>query len=68
MPTPKLPFYEKDALRWRDIIVAMMYEMADIQRCCNMPSITLRIGDQIQQCQVLCESIQHTLDSRKASK
>lgn len=65
MSTPRLPFLEKDALRWRDIAAHMMYELADIKRCCNLPSIQNRIGDQIQQCSILCEDIQHKIDQRK---
>ncbi len=68
MSTPKLPFYEKDAVRWRDIVASMMYELADIKRCCNVPSVSLRIGDQIQQCSILCESIQKALDDRRVKK
>ena len=68
MSTPKLPFYEKDAIRWRDMVVAMMYELADIKRCCNLSSITNRIGDQVQQCAVLSESITDAIDRRRVRK
>ena len=66
MSTPRLPFYEKDAVRWRDTVAAMMYELNDIKRCCNLPSIAYRVEDQIRQCILLADDIQETIDKRKA--
>jgi len=68
MSTRKLPFYEKDALRWRDTLAHMRYELVDIQRCCNLASVSHRIGDQIQQVSILCEDIQHKIDQRRVKK
>jgi hypothetical protein len=65
MPTPKLPFYEKDAQRWMDAFVAMAYELADIRRCCNIPSIGHRIDDQVQQCKNMAFDIKETLDEKR---
>lgn len=65
MSTPRLPFYEKDALRWVDTVTALMYELNDIKRCCNLPSISYRIEDQVRQCILLADDIQSALDKRK---
>ena len=66
MPTPRLPFYEKDALRWRDILVEMTYELSDIRRCCNLPSIGLRVEDQMQVCRNLADEIDRIIQEKKA--
>lgn len=65
--TPKLPFYEKDARRWMDAFAHMAYELSDIRRCCNVPSIGHRIEDQVQQCRNMAMNIKETLDAKKAA-
>lgn len=53
---------------WRDLVWSMMYQLIEIQNELQMHPVKNRVGDQIQQCAVICDHIQHTLDQKRAKK
>lgn len=68
MSTPKLPFLEKDALRWRDLSALSMNEIRSIIHATASPSVTTRLEALYWQMENLIKDIDKTVSNRRIVK
>lgn len=65
MATPKLPYYEKDAFRWRDHIHLTMQEIESIMRMSPYQGAYDRLQPLVWQLASISNDIEKTLQERK---
>jgi hypothetical protein len=65
MPTKPLPFFEKDAIRWRDHSALVLNELRLIIQATVSPSVTTRLEALYWQVENTINDIDTTLSERK---
>lgn len=65
MSTPKLPFYEKDAKRWRDHAHLCINELKTVIRNTISPSATTHMEAIVWQLTSIVDDINKTLEVRR---
>lgn len=65
MPTKPLPFYEKDAVRWHDLVVDASGELRRVLRLCANTHYAGQLEAAIWQLENISLDIDKTLKDRK---
>ena len=65
MPTKPLPFYEKDAVRWHDLVVDSTSELRRVLRSCANSHYANHVEAIIWQLENVTKDIDKTLKDRR---
>jgi len=68
MSTPKLPFLEKDAMRWKDHTSLVMNELRGVIHATASPSVTTRLEALYWQVENIIKDIDKTISDRRIQK